>query len=285
MAKIAYAVRTERQRRTSRIARYRATVALLVALSILAAISGSISAISDQIVPPMKFGIPAYAYPTDRTMWSALAALPPGSTIILDPADGPGKAMDPTYQRALAPVRERGVKILGYIDTAFGTRDVSTILEEAKAYEAWYQPDGIFLDQTPGDASFLPAFRTIIVGLRSQGYQVVLNPGQPKIAPEYVDLADHVINFEGTWASYQKFRVPRWVRTFPRDKFWHLVHETGDAATMRRAVRFALQRHAGTVYVTDATMPNPWNRLPVYWREETGLVGALAASSETPRAR
>ncbi len=41
---------------------------------------------------------------------------------------------------------------------------------------------------------------------------------------------------------------------------------------MEQAVAEAVRKRMGFVYVTDAGLPNPWNRLPVYWGLEVEAV-------------
>ena len=48
---------------------------------------------------------------------------------------------------------------------------------------------------------------------------------------------------------------------------------------MRHVAAMARRAHAGIVYVTDATMPNPWERMPVYWREEQALLSSPTRSA------
>lgn len=45
---------------------------------------------------------------------------------------------------------------------------------------------------------------------------------------------------------------------------------------MRHVAGMSSRAHAGTLYITDATMPNPWERMPAYWREELALFSSPA---------
>ena len=98
---------------------------------------------------------------------------------------------------------------------------------------------------------------------------VSLNPGQPFFDPRYLEIADHVVNFEGTYETYLAARFPDWIRGHSPNKFWHLIYEVPDVAAMRKTIELVGRNHAGLLYVTDAGGPNPWNRLPSYWE---GLV-------------
>jgi Spherulation-specific family 4 len=215
----------------------------------------------------VSLGIPAYGYPGSG-LWEALASLPAGSLVILDPADGPGRAIDARYVEALASVARRGVRVFGYLTTAYGERTAGEMVEEVRRYQDWYRPHGIFLDQTPTAASANGDIMAVIAAVRAEQLALALNPGQPDIDPEDARVADLIINFEGPLSLYRRTRFPSWTQRPSGATFWHLVYEVGDAPTMRRVAAMARRLHAGVVYMTDATMPNPWERVPAYWEDE-----------------
>ncbi len=49
---------------------------------------------------PMTLGVPAYGHPVAGDMWERLAQLPTDAVVILNPASGPGIAVDPAYTGA-----------------------------------------------------------------------------------------------------------------------------------------------------------------------------------------
>jgi hypothetical protein len=213
----------------------------------------------------LTLGIPAYGYPTMGTMWSRFATLPPSAIVVHNPASGPGEQVDVVYQLALGVVRARNVTVYGYIDTAYGTRSLDAIEEEARRFEELYQPDGIFLDQTPPHRDGFGFVRAAVLHLRALGFEVALNPGQPDIDPDYAELGDHVVNFEGRYDDYVDASFPDWLDETDAEHFWHLVYDAPDEAALDRVMQLARERHAGVLFVTDARMPNPWDRLPPYW--------------------
>ena len=215
-------------------------------------------------------GIPAYQYP-GGDLWRELELLPPGSLVVLDPADGPGEAPDPTYVSAILPVRRRGVGLFGYVTTGYGRRTAAEMIGEVTRYEQWYQPGGVFLDQTPPACTANAEIEATLEHARSRGLALAINPGQPDIDPEDVRASDHVVNFEGPLTTYRRTRFPSWTAEFDSDKFWHLVYEV-DAQSLGATLALTARRRAGTVFVTDSTMPNPWDTVPTYWSEELRLV-------------
>jgi hypothetical protein len=66
--------------------------------------------------------------------------------------------------------------------------------------------------------------------------------------------------------------MPAWLNDVPRRKVAHLVY----AADRAQALRAVAEGQAGFVYATDATLPNPWDRLPAYLDElEARLAGCI----------
>lgn len=214
---------------------------------------------------PAALGIPAYFYPYPGDVhWAALASAPAGSFLVMTPDNGPGIAPDPNYLAALEAVRG-GPTIYGYVDSAYGVRDVATLLAETQTYEEWYGVAGIFVDQVAATPENRDAYRQLGDGLRDKGLRIALNPGQPIIDPTYLDLADQVAVFEGTRSEYLRCDLPHWMADVPADKLWHLVYEVDNEQQFARVASLASRRNAGTLFATDGRMPNPWDRLPAYW--------------------
>ena len=216
--------------------------------------------------------VPAYLYPAFGDMWRRFEQLPDDSIVILNPASGPGRSIDVNYTAALEPMRGRRIEVYGYVDTDYGRRTIASLMADAASYTDWYQPSGIFLDQTPATADSLPYLTEVATRLRDDGLHVAFNPGQPDIDRRLVGLADIIVNFEGNLVQYRSARFPEWVLQEPAAKFWHLVYGVGDADTMTSVMRLAASNGAGATFVTDGVLPNPWDRLPTYWEQELELV-------------
>ena len=216
-------------------------------------------------------GIPAYGYP-GTGVWENLVGLHAGTLVVMDPADGPGRRIDARYGAAISAATRGGLRVLGYVTADYGRRSATAMEDEVERYREWYHPSGIFLDQTPVSISSNAAIVAVVNSIRARGLSLAINPGQPDIDPEDAAIADHVVNFEGPHSTYRRTRFPDWVRDVSRAKFWHLIYEVGDARTMQSVATMAGRAHAGIAYITDGTMPNPWERLPPYWREEQALL-------------
>jgi hypothetical protein len=219
----------------------------------------------------LRLGLPAYGYP-GTGVWENLSAVQPGALVIMDPADGPGRSLDPRYSAAVSSAARHGLHVLGYVTADYGRRSATAMEEEVERYREWYGPSGIFLDQAPASISSSAAIAHAVSHIRASSLSLAINPGQPDIDPQDAALADHVVNFEGTHSNYRSCRFPSWVRDVASAKFWHLIYEVRDVRTMGKVAAMAARAHAGVVHITDGTMPNPWERLPPYWCEEQALL-------------
>lgn len=211
--------------------------------------------------------IPAYFYP--GPLWEqATAAAPKVGAMIMNPNSGPGAAPNPDYVAAVNKARAAGIRVLGYVHTSYGARDASVVKAEIDAYKDWYSVDGIFLDETASGVAALPYYQELAGYIRARpGKLIMLNPG---VVPDerYLGVGDVVVVFEGTYSSYQEFQLPRWVFTYPANRFAHLVYGVATTKAMKNTLSLSQKRNAGSVYVTEDDLPNPWDTLPGYWKQE-----------------
>jgi hypothetical protein len=222
----------------------------------------------------IRAGLPAYFYPWPGSAhWRGVAALPPGSVLVLDPADGPGRAADPRYTEAVERTRSQtDARVYGYVDTAYGLRPIGEILTDAGLFQQWYGIDGVFLDRVLPMMEQLDYYTSVATALRQAVLEVALNPGQPVMDSLYFALADHIVVFEGTYDHYLATAFPEPPRGEALATSWHLVYDVLMESTMREVVALARERGAGLLFVTDGSMPNPWDRLPAYWTQQVDVL-------------
>ncbi|GGX96730.1 spherulation-specific family 4 protein [Streptomyces minutiscleroticus] len=211
----------------------------------------------------MSLLIPLYVHPAeDPGAWHRLIrAAARTYAVVLNPADGPGAAPDPAFTAAADALREAGARVLGYVDTDYGTRDPSAIADELRRHQEWYAADGCFLDRVTATPDGLPACRRLVRSARRSGARtVVLNPGVHP-APGYVRLADLTVTFEGHWSTYvSAFSRPEWTARQPPERFCHLVYGVPEAL-VPLAVRTARERGAAVSGPVTGGPPNPWAQL------------------------
>lgn len=227
-----------------------------------------------------RFVVPAYFHPTDHPeSWRTLAALGPQLALaILNPDSGPGLAVDARYLEPIAAVHAAGGAVVGYVDTGYGRRPASAVLRDLAAYRSWYGLRGGFLDQVSAGREYVAHYRRLIIAARRMGMDLIaLNPGVTP-APEYADMADVVVTFEGPWAAYGDHVTADWTRRHPPERFCHLVHST-PLAELASVHELARGRHAGAVYATELSGANPWGSLSALFDR----IPATAAPAHTLR--
>jgi hypothetical protein len=73
--------------------------------------------------------IPLYVHPAeDPGAWHRLiTAADRTYGVVLNPANGPGDAPDPAFAAVAGALRTAGARLLGYVDTDYGTRAAAVV--------------------------------------------------------------------------------------------------------------------------------------------------------------
>ncbi|KIF68095.1 phage-related protein, tail component [Streptomyces sp. AcH 505] len=221
-------------------------------------------------------GVPGHAHPLlAPAEWAGLTRpATPLHWVVLNVAQGPGVRPDPHCLDAAGRLTNAGVRVLGHLDLAYGSRPFGEIVAEAQRYLDWYRVAGFSLDRCPADRADLPAVRRITATLETlvDGAHVVLGHGTHPY-PGYAEAADQLVTFSGPWSDYRWSQAAEWTAGYPPERFVHLVHGL-PRTHLDEAMRVARWQGAGTIFFTDRTGPqNPFEALPGYWDEIVSRVG------------
>lgn len=189
-----------------------------------------------------------------------------GSIAVMNPASGPGTAVNSDWTAVSNKARACGHRVLGYVDTNYATRPLGDVTADIDRYYAWYGVDGVFLDRffNGSDSAKRSYCQTVYAAARAKAAPVLVvgNPGaadatdwQLKAATKAADL---LCVFEGTQATYATWSPPAWTASYPASAFAHLVYACTDlpaAIARSRTLRAAYR------YFTADDMPNPWDTL------------------------
>ena len=171
------------------------TVAVLVSF-ILAGCSdqpsknsvGKSTAAISGIAPWQDMAIPAYFYP--GPLWDqATAQAPTVDIMIMNPASGPGTAVDPNYVMAVNNAVNAGITVMGYVHTSYGARSLSTVKAEILKYLQWYDVNDIFLDEAATTTDQLAYYQNLATYIHNRSGIVMLNHGTVP-AEQYVNVGD-----------------------------------------------------------------------------------------------
>lgn len=138
------------------------------------------------------------------------------SSIVINPSSGPGPALsypNSDYVANIAKLNSySNANVYGYVDTAFGTANLSTVQTQVKTYHQWknytgadIHMDGIFFDDVGGyppgsntpttaatNYTYYSSIYSYTKTTMGPGFQhIVLNPGAG-IDPKFFKIADEV---------------------------------------------------------------------------------------------
>jgi hypothetical protein len=233
---------------------------------------------------PMGIMVPSYFVPGPK--WDAMdyAASRIPLIAIMNPNSGPGSSQSSSYVSALAKTHAAGGKVIGYVSSSYGSRDINLVKADIDAYVAWYAVDGFFIDEMANDSSatnltFYGNIYSYIKGKNPQ-YTVTGNPGVNTLE-NYVTqpAADSLMIFENDGSKYAGFTPSSWVTKYSPDHFVHLPYNVTNITTMSNYVSLAASRNAGWVYISDLTV---YSALPTYWTNEVDYIQSLNAGTPLP---
>lgn len=237
--------------------------------------------------------IPAYFPP--GAAWTQMdQGAPQVGIAVMNPANGPGASSDPAYVSQVQASQQAGLAVLGYVYTKYANsqpdplnggaydRTIAAVEADVDTYVSWYHVDGIFLDEATNtcDAGSLSYYTTLVTYIKEKGGKgiVALNPGTAtgECYLTAAPAADIVVTFEGRYSDYvaSSYAQPSWVPNYSPARFWHLVYDTPDVASLQNVMGLVKQRGTGWFYATPqgSGTTNPWAGLPSdpYWSIELG---------------
>ena len=226
--------------------------------------------------------LPLYIYP--GTSWQAVIHAKrtrPSVPIIsiINPGTGPGGFRDPNYVSGIKQLQSAGVTVLGYVFTQYASRKQSAVIADIDAYKNWYDVDGIMFDEmsvSPGNEEY---YSFLEHHVKSAHMTVTLgNPGK-KAPPGYLGTMDILNIYEdlGMPGDCPQGDSP----IIGREKLSMIAYGVED---FDRSSLEAISRCVAFLYLTDANLPNPYDRLPTFFSrlvDALGETGPPLSSSAT----
>jgi len=227
---------------------------------------------------PLGIMVPAYFDPASGGCWNSLdyAASRVPLIAIMNPNSGPGAYRDQAYVTMLANLHRAGGKVIGYVHTSYAARPLTIVEADIDTYLSFYAVDGFFIDEMTDDqnTNHLSYYAAIYRYIKAKGdrYSVTGNPGA-NTQQDYLTkpAADCLVIFENDHTDYPGFHPSNWTTQYPAQQFVHIAYAVTNSAAMSNDVELAATRHPGWIYLTDRTLPNPYDALPSYWTNEVQL--------------
>ncbi|KAF8307803.1 hypothetical protein DL93DRAFT_2142993 [Clavulina sp. PMI_390] len=242
----------------------------LCSLSATLALAGS--ALATSIVYPL------YSYPDDGC--SAWTGILPSITaypqitfyFIVNPDSGPGTVAqdDSTYTGCITKLRPSGstnTVLLGYVDTAYGSKSSSDVATEVTTYANWpssYHMDGIFFDDVEANSSWQSYYTTITANVKTHsGFKyVALNPGTTPLA-SYYTFADYIMSVETAYSSFKASSLSI-SSSSPANKQWVILY-AGPTQPSTSTITTLASDGIGAIYLTDKPASNPYDAIMDNW--------------------
>ncbi len=230
--------------------------------------------------------VPAYFYPTTHAdEWQSLIEVAKRQplSVIVNPDNGAGKALDPNYVTAIDALRAAGGKAYGYVGSDVATRNSSDIQAEIDDYLDWYALDGLFIDEVSEHAAGLDYYKDIqtYVAKKAPALGLIGNPGTTT-DNGYVEIFDTLVTYEDSAADVQTFAPIPQQSKYDASRFAMLVYDA-DERVMKSLLSNAAAANVGFIYATNTPAGDDlWLELPTYWGTQASAVGALGTVSPVP---
>lgn len=211
--------------------------------------------------------IPLYSYPGDswNALLSAKAANPSVPVIaIINHDNGPGTFSDPNYTIGIQKLQSEGIVIIGYVDTHYTKINESYARKQINLWHSFYSINGIFFDQM----SNLPENEGYYLNLtnyaKSIGYSVTVgNPGTATL-PSYIGTVNTLVVYEDQGLP-QISALGSWQAKYGNSNFSMIAFGIND---INDSFISNVSGHFGYIYITNGTLPNPYDSVPSYLKGE-----------------
>ena len=234
--------------------------------------------------------IPAYFW--DSSLWAEIQRNPiANGVVIYNPSSGPGTSFSTLYGGHVNNTKALGMKLIGYVDTNFGNRNITEVLTDITRFKSWYNGSGIYLDRTAYTGSYLPYYTTLVNhvrqgvpnGGRGHGGYIVLGMGTPPEDLAYFNISDaitislkSIASFKATWT------VPSWLNNYAPDRLAIIIYNATKSSDLPFIMNFTKVHRVGFVYCTDDNQPNPWDTLGSYYPQYIASLNSTHAIGPAP---
>ncbi len=247
-----------------------------LALSAALALAGAEAplGVAQAAAAPLEL-IPAYFAPEGSPdPWHAMCEdAPAGSTVILNPENGPVRKEAGVYAEPMRFCEEHGQRVIGYVYTKYGRRSLKTVQKAIANYYSWYPAvEGIFLDEMAEVPSTKAEtyYRQLAAYVHEKDGFVVGNPGDTATTSWQLGSVDQVVTFEGSAAGYATYSPAPWVLAAQAKQIADIIFAAPETSQMEADCMKAGQENAGSIYVSSLSeKPDPYEALPSYWAIET----------------
>jgi hypothetical protein len=210
--------------------------------------------------------VPLFTYPTSST-WNTLITKKnanPGLAIraAINPSSGVGSSKDSNYVTGINNLKGSGIKVGGYVYTSYGSRDPNVIKAEIDNYKLWYNVDGIFFDEMSNVTGKEQYYKDLTAYVKSKGMTFTIgNPGT-STQQSFVGSVDCILIYESAGYPSVSSVASRTFNGQPSNSYFGIIPY--GCASVDTNWMTQVKQYCGWIYVTNDTLPNPWDSLPSY---------------------
>ena len=224
--------------------------------------------------------VPLYIYPGDD--WTTLINIKtkyPSLPIcaIINPASGAGEDSNSDYVTWITKLKDASIIVVGYDHTSYGDRSLDDVKFDIDNYHTFYPNlDGIFFDEMQYEATGYESYYTTLRAYAAaKNFDVTFgNPGT-KLPVSYMSTLDYIVIFEDTstadLTSYKSYK----------SYYSQLAMISINQATLPTAWVNSATKLSEWLFVSDDTLPNPYDTLPSYLETLAKLINAANNPKKT----
>ena len=190
----------------------------------------------------------------------------------------PAPARDPKYVAVVDNLRRAGGRVFGYVSTQYGNRDLNAVIKDIENIYKFYNINGIFVDEMASGQETCPYYEKYLSIHQSQAFR--LQGGRQSRDALHARTIPGCGRHPGDLRRPRRTLMPisnrspsrRGLRSTRANRFANIVYGVSSDAGLRRALGKTRQSNAGSIFITDGRMPNPYNGLPPYWAQEVAAI-------------
>ncbi len=226
--------------------------------------------------------IPLYSYPNwwdeENYKWKKLIDVKnnyPDIEIvaIVNPSNGDFDSQNSDFVHGIEDLVDADIKVVGYIYTKYGNRDISEVTRNLDAWQEYYQDigvSGIFYDEVSTSDDDLEYYSNLSNEAKERGFDyIILNPGTTT-DQKYIDseIANLVVTYENSNSQLESNPPSKYNKPSQNCELSILVHQM-DRDNLDDLIDFARDHDFSYIYFTeDGADGNPWDSVSKYLEDE-----------------
>ena len=228
--------------------------------------------------------IPMYVYPSDiynNTIYNNLISFAREHKdipiiAILNPSNGPGGVIDNNYRVAIKRLYSANIYPVGYVYTNYANRPIADVKADIDAWKTIYpEIKGIFFDEMTyeDNPTYVNYYKELSDYIYSKNIKFSIGNSKVPCAGSYYNTFDIIINWENSMYPTEAQAKEDWAggsSEYSILKRGLLVHSQSSFDSITFTM---IAKYYGWVYITNDTLPNPWDTVSIYLKDMSNYLG------------